>query len=194
MTTALRLPAYCVVSTPTVRRQGRRGNRGISLVEVMVSSVVLAMVMVGILATFIASYRIAAKSRYRDHARYVIKSLGDQFLTQAPQDSAGNTYTMFQTTTSPTGTGLVWQPPTGAQTVGTSTGLTIQLGDNTGAPISATVTRNVSYLSSSGAAVGSVQNYSAGYLLSCDLSISYNYPATNGTQITETLSLVRSVP
>ena len=82
------------------RRVGRRKSAGggFTLVEVMVATVLLSMIILGILAVLIGSYRVAAKARYADQARYVIKSFADQFLTQQPLDSNGNTLTLFQPT------------------------------------------------------------------------------------------------
>jgi prepilin-type N-terminal cleavage/methylation domain-containing protein len=95
-----------------VRRAARKN--GFTLVEVMVATTLLTMVGLGILSVLVGAYRVAAKARYRDQARYVIKSFADQFLTQQPADLSGNTYTLFQVTTdsngnsAPVGTGITW--------------------------------------------------------------------------------------
>ena len=64
--------------------KGRRAAspEGFTLVEVMVATILLSMIILGILQVLIGSYRVAAKARYNDHARYIIKSFADQFLTQ----------------------------------------------------------------------------------------------------------------
>src|SRR6202453_509844 len=68
---------------------------GFTLVEVMVATVLLSMIILGILAVLIGSYRVAAKARYNDHARYVVKSFADQFLTQQSSDTNGTILPLF---------------------------------------------------------------------------------------------------
>src|SRR5271157_3575139 len=93
---------------PSVEGPRRGSSRlGFTLVETMIATVLLSMIILSILAVLIGSYRVAAKARYNDHARYVVKSLADQFLTQQTTDGFGNTLALFQDTT-PTGTGLTW--------------------------------------------------------------------------------------
>jgi type II secretory pathway pseudopilin PulG len=171
----------------------------------MVATVLLSMIILGILSVLIGSYRVAAKARYNDHARYIIKSLSDQFLTQQTTDTSGNTLTMFQVTVDPNpgpnfgnqtplGTGITWtnsDNSTGYMTAG-SYGYQVLLGDNTGAPITATVTRSVWYLyDSNGQTTLLTQNKTAGYMLEGDFTITY--PLFGGTQ-TQTISNVRAVP
>ena len=173
--------------------------------EVMVATVLLSMIILAILSVLIGAYRVAAKARYNDHARYIIKSLSDQFLTQQTTDTSGNTLPMFQTTVDPNpgpnygnqtplGTGISWtnsDGSTGYLTVG-SYGYQVLLGDNTGAPITATVTRSVWYLyDSTGQTTLLVQNKSAGYMLEGDFSISY--PLFGGT-MKQSISNIRAVP
>src|SRR5580692_10747370 len=122
----------------------RRGafRRGFTLVEVMVATVLLSMIILGILQVLIGSYRVAAKARYNDHARYIVKSMADQFLTQQPFDNNGATLTLFQPTVDsggnliPLGTGLTWTNSDGSPgTLSTdSLGLYfyVKLGDNSG--------------------------------------------------------------
>lgn len=171
--------------------------------EVMVATVLLSMIILGILAVLIGSYRVAAKARYADHARYVIKSFADQFLTQQPLDSTGNTLVLFQPTVDPTtgnltplGTGLNWTNSYGVSgTLSTdSLGLYyyVLLGDNSGAPITATVTRTVQWVySSTGAPTLINQSESAGYLLVGVFTITYPYL---GNTMSQSISVVRSVP
>jgi prepilin-type N-terminal cleavage/methylation domain-containing protein len=193
-----------VQSLPRGRRRCGAG-RGFTLVEVMVATVLLSMIILGILSVLIGSYRVAAKARFNDHARYVIKSLSDQFLTQQTTDTSGNTLTMFQTTVDPNagpnfgnqtplGTGVSWtnsDGSTGTLTAG-SYGYNVLLGDNTGAPVTATVTRSVWYLyDSTGQPTLLSQNKSAGYMLEGDFTITY--PVFGRTQ-SQTITNVRAVP
>jgi Tfp pilus assembly protein PilV len=183
---------------------GRRRG-GFTLVEVMVATTLLTMVILGILQVLIGAYRVAAKARYRDQARYVIKSFADQFLTQDTADSSGNTLTMFKTTVdingngSPLGTGLSWTNADGttcspSDNTAYAAYLPVKLGDTVGAQaIVAKVTRQVSYIyPNTGQTTLVTQSEPAGYLLEGDFSISYSYL---GQQMpTQTIVAVRAVP
>jgi len=174
----------------------RRGQvkQGFTLVETMIATVLLSMIILSILAVLIGSYRVAAKARYNDHARYVVKSLADQFLTQQTTDGFGNTLALFQDST-PTGTGMTWTDLNGTQVTGAAGGLSVVLGENTGAPITANVTRTVWYVYAAGGSAGQVtsvpQTGSAGYLLRGDFTITFPFM---GKTLTETVSAIRSVP
>lgn len=191
---------------------GRRAAaaRGFTLVEVMVATVLLSMIILGILSVLIGSYRVAAKARYNDHARYVIKSFADQFLTQNPFQTSGALYTMFIPTvdgggnSTPLGTGLGWTNTDGTSgsISGDSLGLYyyVMLGDNSGAPIKASVTRQVWYMAVTGGGTSGnntliTQNGPGGYMLRADFTISYVYPAgPNGVTLSQTLTEVRCIP
>ena len=183
-------------------RLGRRSNGargGFTLVEVMVATVLLSMIILGILSVLIGSYRVAAKARYADHARYVIKSYADQFLTQQPLDSNGNTILLFQPTVDPNtgnltplGTGLDKGFPGTPSTDPLTLYYYVQLGDNSGAPVTASVTRTVQWVySSTGAPTLINQSESAGYLLVGVFTITYPFLGQN---LSESISVVRSVP
>ena len=168
----------------------------------MVATGLLTMVGLGILSVMIGAYRVAAKARYRDHARYIVKSFADQFLTQQTSDSqTGVTFTMFVPTVDaggnsvPLGTGLSW-----TNTDGTSGSLsndaigatyTVLIGDNTGTPVQAIVTRWVRYVDDSGNANLISNQTSAGSLLEGDFTISYPYLGTN---VSQTIYAVRANP
>jgi type II secretory pathway pseudopilin PulG len=167
----------------------------------MIATVLLSMIILSILAVLIGSYRVAAKARYNDHARYVVKSLADQFLTQQTGTSSGP-YTLFVVTAGgPTGTGMTWTNYKGDVSTGTDTGLVVMLGDNTGAPIQANVTRSVWYVYPAGTANAGwpttvAQNGSGGSLLRGDFTITYSFPPSSpqAETLTQTLSVMRAVP
>jgi prepilin-type N-terminal cleavage/methylation domain-containing protein len=182
-------------------------KRGFTLVEVMVATVLLSMIILGILSVLIGSYRVAAKARYNDHARYVIKSMADQFLTQDPfNKSNGSVLTMFQPTvdtggnSTPLGTGLSWTNTDGSPGVLSPDPLGlyyyVMLGDNSGAPIQATVTRTVWYIyPNSGQPTLVNQNGPGGYMIRGDFTIQFKYPAgPQGVTLAQTITEVRCVP
>jgi type II secretory pathway pseudopilin PulG len=189
-----------------VPSQGARrasSGSGFTLVEVMVATVLLSMIILGILAVLIGSYRVAAKARYNDHARYIIKSFADQFLTQQTTDANGNILPLFMAT-SATGYGLSWTNTDGSVSSGGTvqasapTSIPVLLGDNTGAPLTAQVSRTVWYLYTTGGAgvIGQTtsipQTGSAGYILRADFTISYNF--LGGAIPPITITANRSVP
>jgi hypothetical protein len=159
------------------------------------------MVGLGILSVLVGSYRVAAKARYRDQARYVIKSYADQFLTQQAADPAGNIYNFFQVTvdsggnSSPVGNGLSW-----TNTDGTPGAISpdpigmfyyIYLGGNSGKPVKATVTRKISYLATDGSSTLIYAPQPGGNLLEGDFTITYPYL---GSTQSETISAIRAFP
>ncbi|MBL9191660.1 MAG: prepilin-type N-terminal cleavage/methylation domain-containing protein, partial [Opitutaceae bacterium] len=164
-----------------------RRDAGFTMIETILASVVLLILILGVFAGLVHSYRLSANTRYRDHARYILKSLGDEFLIQKAEAADGSLNAMFQPTTTATGTGLSWQGATGG-----TTGLTVTLGTSTGALITnAVVTRDVTYLSSTGTAATTPPASTAGLLLRGDFKISYTY---SGKSLEQKVSLVRRVP
>jgi type II secretory pathway pseudopilin PulG len=150
-----RLPA-AKTKAPGPRRSFARDGRGFTLAEVLVATVLLSMVILGVLAVLIGSYRVAAKARYNDQARYVIKSFADQFLTQQSTDGSGNILPMFAITYAASGYGLTWTNADGTTSTGASsdTYIPVLLGQNTGGTIKADVSRSVNYLYTSGGNMG----------------------------------------
>jgi prepilin-type N-terminal cleavage/methylation domain-containing protein len=197
-------PMYPSNPAPKQKRSAglrhRLFSRGFTLVEVMVATVLLSMVILGILAVLIGSYRVAAKARYNDHARYIVKSLADQFLTQDSIDpQTGETITMF-VPTSGTGLGLSWTTTAadGTQTVatGTAAGLQVALSDTatTGdAPVIAKVMRSVWYVdpASGNVSLNPIPN-SAGAMLRGDFTVSYQF--MGATLPPQTVSAIRATP
>jgi prepilin-type N-terminal cleavage/methylation domain-containing protein len=197
---------------PDPARGSRRkaAHAGFTLVEVMVATVLLSTIILVILSTLIGAYRVAAKARYNDHARYIVKSFADQFLTQQSTDATGRILPLFIATGS-TGYGLTWTNSDGSVSNGGTAlpvpsvvpaNITVKLGDNTGAAASATVTRSVWYLytvggsSTLGTPTSSPQNGAGGYVLRGDFTISYQFPpnSPDSRTLTQTISAVRSIP
>jgi len=157
------------------------------MLEAMLSSVILLFLVIAVFSGLMYSYRLSAHTRYRDHARFVLKSIGDEFLVQKAEETDGSLKPLFTPTVAATGQGLAWQGSSG-----TTDGLAVTLGTSTGALITnAVVTRDVTYLSNSGTAASSPPASTAGLLLRGNFRISYSY---NGKALEQTVSLVRRVP
>jgi len=178
-----------------IRKPGARTSfisnaGGFTLVEAIIATLVLGLVSVSILSGLVLAYRTAANTRYRDHARYVLKSIGDQFLTRQAEN-AGVFNPLFKVTTGPTGEGLVWQGLVGTS-ANAASGLKVTLGETTGALITdALVTREVRLLNSTGDVDSVGIASSAGILLRGKFKITYTF---NNVPYEQTLSLVRRVP
>jgi len=158
-----------------------------TLVEVMVGTVLFLIAALGIFSGLIYAYRLAAETRYRDNARYILKSLGDEFLVQRSEDDLGGIKIMFAPTESATGLGLLWQGNEGEES-----GLTVTLGTNTGAPIAnALVTREVTYLELDGMPSMAPASSTGGILVRGNFQIAYSYANRNYSQ---QLSVVRRIP
>ncbi len=177
----------------------------------MVATVLLSMMTLGILQVLIGSYRLGAKARYNDHARYVIKSFADQFLTQQstyPTGPLAGTTIPFFVPTSSTGVGLTWvsTSPNGSQTtyVGNTMGATsastppgpglqVPLSDsNTGEkPVMATVSYQVWDIDPSTGAIHAPITEAAGALLRADFTVTF---PMNGKTVSQTVSVLRATP
>ena len=83
-------------------RSKRGRNAGLSLVEVMVASVLLTMAGICFIAALTQAYRMASLIRYENQARYILRSVADQFLI------AGTTNPMLSPSSVYTGVGLAW--------------------------------------------------------------------------------------
>ena len=175
-------------------RRPLSSQSGLTLIEVTISVGVLAISLLGILGGLFYAYKTAAGVRYHDNAHVIVKSLGDQFLVLPAQTTAGGFKPMWTNTIAPTGVGLSWDDFDGTVTsavTGTTSGLSLHLGANTGNPVIAVVTRDVRYLNASGQIVTSIASSSAGYLLLGEFTIAYTY---QDRPYTQTLSLVRAWP
>ena len=196
-------PLHIKNSAPTQSRPNKPGcpasAQGFTLVETMVATVLLSMMILGILQVLIGSYRLGAKARYNDHARYIIKSLADQFLTEKSADSSGATLPFFAPT-SQTGVNLSWTvtAPNGTQTTLTGTtmpaGLQVPLSDTTTGeiPVMATVSYQVWSLNPLTGNPAPPATTAAGELLRADFTVTYT--VGQHTVPPQTISVVRSTP
>jgi type II secretory pathway pseudopilin PulG len=178
----------------------------------MVATVLLSMMILGILQVLVGSYRLSAKARYNDHARYIIKSFADQFLTQQttypPGSPLAGSVIPFFVPTSQTGVGLTWvsTAPSGSQTTYTGNtlsatsaanppgpGLQVPLADtNTGEkPIWATVSYQVWNIDPSTGQPSAPITEAAGALLRADFTVTFQM---NGRTISQTISAMRATP
>jgi type II secretory pathway pseudopilin PulG len=164
----------------------------------MVATVLLSMMILGILQVLIGSYRLSAKARYNDHARYIIKSFADQFLTEKSTDSNGATLP-FYSPTSATGVGLSWTvtAPDGSQSLVTGSalpnGLKVPLSDSTTGekPVQGTVSYQVWTLDPLTGLPAAPSSQAAGSLLRADFTITY---PMGGRTLSQTVSVVRATP
>jgi type II secretory pathway pseudopilin PulG len=170
----------------------------------MVATVLLSLIAVSLLSVLVNAYRVGAKARYRDHARYVIRTFAQQFLTQsATTDLSSNTYPLFTVTVNSVtgaamakGTGMSWTNSDGSPGIVSpdpqQSYMTVLLADTTGTPIPAQVTRQVAYVyTSTGATTLVPQNSAAGQLLQGTFAISYPYL---GVTQTDQIIAIRANP
>jgi len=186
--------------------------RGLTLVEVMVATVLFAVLMVSMLLALVQSYRLAAEVRIRNEVRYVLRSMGDQFMvnsiptTVRPVDLVATPPTpLFRYAAVATGEGLSWRtdlnvfsvkPPASSSNFyinGTSAGLTVPLGASSGAPVNVTFTRRVVRIASTPggtAPSASANKEPAGFMLQADFSARFSIL---GRPLTQSITVIRSV-
>jgi prepilin-type N-terminal cleavage/methylation domain-containing protein len=194
----------------TMKTQTRRFHarssliQGFTLIEVIVAMSVFLMVTLGIYTMLFQSYEMVQSIRYRDAARAVLESFGDQFLRLQTTDLVNGVVVirpLFQVRTGSDMTGLWWHDlakPVGEQDIeGTTDGLTVTLSSLSGStltsasPITATVTEAVTDLNDTDGTprTGSIYT-AAGRMLQGQFTISY----TLGRRVhTQTLTVARSV-
>jgi type II secretory pathway pseudopilin PulG len=182
------------------------GERGFTLVEAMIATLIFVMFTLGVYALIIQSYNMTARIRYRDDARAMLQTFADQFVrlqTTTYVEATKTSYTrwMFNPTgtNAPTGLGLRWgalcdedayNNPLPDPVPGD---LTVTLGgDKT--PITAHVTREVYFVLPTGETSTTLSGSSvtaAGWLIAGKFSINY---VANGRAETASMTVVRSVP
>jgi prepilin-type N-terminal cleavage/methylation domain-containing protein len=176
--------------------------RGFTLIEVMTAMAVFVMVTLGIYQMLFQSYQMVRTVRYRDAARAVLESFGDQFLRLETTDVIGGVITirpLFLVRAGGDMTGIKWDDPAHsyAEIDGTTSGLTVYLGQVSGStfisasPIQANVTQAVTDLNdTTGVPTSTVVYTAAGRMLQSTFTITY----TLGNRIiTQTLTVARSV-
>lgn len=105
-----------------------------TLVEVMVSAVVLAGVLLSTLTAVVQAYRMNEMARRRDQVRAILQSFSDDFLCgQVRDEDTKVIYPFFKVRVAATGEGLSWTDDSGTSYSGTSGGLSVPL-IGTGAP------------------------------------------------------------
>jgi len=177
-----------------VSRLRRRAQRGMTLAETMIATMVFCMGILGVYAMMIKSYELVTLARHRDNSRAMLLSFADQFLRLQTTDLISGsivTRDMFVTTASPTGVGLDWTDTAGNQVVGTTSGLPVVLGDATSSQVPATITRAVTNIdSTTGNAAAGVTATAAGWMLQATFTITYNI---KGRPQTQSVIVARSV-
>jgi hypothetical protein len=194
-------PATMNHPTNSWARLRRRANRGMTLAETMIATLVFSMGILGVYAMMLKSYELVTLARHRDNARALLVSFGDQFLrlqtTDAGTNGSNNPRPLFILTnlTGPTGTGLSWTDVNGnAGFIDTTNGLLqVALGDSTGgsSQVTAHVSRAVNYVdSTTGNVVASQPATAAGWMLQGTFTITY---PIRGRIQTQSLTVARAV-
>jgi prepilin-type N-terminal cleavage/methylation domain-containing protein len=205
-----------MITRPLGRRMA--SNRGVTLVELMVSTVLFSIISLSVLMSLGQAYRLAAQVRYRDQARYVLAAASDQFLTASyltagtggaagvPQTINGLTYPnvlpLLSLSPTPTGIGMAWRTdfkvfcfspavPNPIITDGTAAGLTVSLGDVSGNPIAGTLTRKVQQVNPADGTTTAGAPSPAGFLLRADFALTF---VLQGRTYVQTTSVVRMAP
>jgi Tfp pilus assembly protein PilV len=159
----------------------------------MIATLVFTMGILGVYAMMIKSYELVTLSRHRDNARAFLMSFSDQFLRLQTTDLiAGVTVLRPLFATNGTGgDGLTWTNPAGVQVNGSTLPyLTVTLGDSGSSQIPAQVSRQVTYLDSTGTPTTTQTTTAAGWLLQGTFTIQY---AVNGRTQTQSITVCRSV-
>ena len=103
-------------------------HSGLTLVEVMVSAVVMTGVLLAVLGSVVQSYRMNEDARRQDQVRAVLQAFVDDFMCAKIRDTSKAITPFFQVSSAPTGVGLNWTDSGGTTSVGTAAGLTFKLG------------------------------------------------------------------
>jgi prepilin-type N-terminal cleavage/methylation domain-containing protein len=179
-------------------RLRRRANRGMTLVETMIATLVFCMGILGVYAMMLKSYELVTLARHRDNGRAILLSFADQFLRLQTTDAGTNGAVIprpifIPTTTGPTGAGLSWTDTFGHVGVIDGNGnLQVLMGDSNSSQVTATVTRFVSYVdSTTGNAVTSQIATPAGWMLQGTFTISY---PIRGRIQSQSITVARAVP
>jgi len=107
---------------------GRAARAGLTLVEVMVSVVIMSGVLLAVLGSVLQAYRMNEDARRQDQVRAALQSYVDDFMCAKVRDDTKAVTTFFQVTAAPTGLGLSWTDSSGTTATGTASGLKFALG------------------------------------------------------------------
>ena len=174
-------------------RLRRRVQRGFTLVEVMIATMVFTMGILGVYAMMIKSYELVTLSRHRDNARAFLLSFSDQFLRLQTTDMVGGVPVLrpLFATAGTGGDGLSWTDTAGNVVTGNAQpNLAVTLGEAGSSQVPALVTRQVTYLDSTGTPVGGNVATAAGWLLQGTFTITYTVKSRPQTQ---SITVCRSV-
>ncbi len=179
----------------------RRVQRGFTLVEVMIATMVFTMGILGVYAMMIKSYELVTLSRHRDNARALLLSFSDQFLRlqttdQNPLPNQPPILRPLFNTTGAGSDGLAWTDSMGVHHTPNAGDpyFTVLLGDSgdssVGSQVPARVSRTVTYVDTAGVPAGSAIPAAAGWLLQGTFTISYEI---SGKTQTQSITVARSV-
>jgi prepilin-type N-terminal cleavage/methylation domain-containing protein len=166
----------------TVNARTRRiiAIRGFTLVEIMVSSLILVMVSVGAITLAMKSYEIVAKARLADNARNVLRTYGDQFLRLSIPDVSRAEF-------------LVSSQQFEDIRANYASSFTEPLGSDTSAgSILANVNRTLTFVDlATGADIIDANTNQAGSLVRATFTVTYQF---NGEDQFVSITLMRAVP
>lgn len=174
-------------------RMRRGASRGFTLAEVMIATMVFTMGILGVYAMMIKSYELVTLARHRDNARAFLVSFSDQFLRLQTTDmiSGGSVLRPLFATNGTGGDGLSWTDTAGNVVTGNAQAyLSVTLGEASSSQVPARVTRQVQYIDTSGAVVGSQLTTAAGWVLQGTFTITYSI---RGYPQTQSITVARSV-
>ena len=179
----------------------RRVQRGFTLVEVMIATMVFCMGILGVYAMMIKSYELVTLARHRDNARAFLLSFSDQFLRlqttdQNPTPGQPPILRPLFNTAGAGSDGLVWTDTAGVRHTPAAGDpyFVVMLGDSgdptVGSQVRAQVSRAVTYVDTAGAPAGGAIPSAAGWMLQGTFTI--QYPISGKIQ-TQSITVARSV-
>ena len=144
-----------------------RNQRGMTLAEVIVGVLIMALVAAVSLAMVTTSYQMSAKTRLSDNARAVLRTYGDQFLKLEPADISIATNNLV---------GPQQFMDLRNDNTHILATLTEPIGTNGAGVVNATIRRSVAFVDIATGAdhTGGVQNQ-AGYLLRATFTATYPF-------------------
>lgn len=180
------------IAGSAVSRSSRR--KAFTLVEVMIAVVVSSLALLGLLGTSFATYKINHKARLRDNARAVLRTYVDQFQRLSYSNEDQVVRMLFTVTSGPTGLGLRWGNLSDQINYqGAASELQVDIGPP-GAPLLATVTREVKYVNLSTGSTSNTRVFdAAGFMLGATFTVSYALSTDPNSIIRQSMSTVRLI-